>query len=120
MVLGGGGYTLRNVARCWAYETAIVVEQDDIISDNIPETTEYREFFAPEFTLKPDVLRKVPNNENTKEYLNTLKTETLENLKTLKQAPSVQMQDEDYFQCNFSEYIKKAKKNIQLTVPIYE
>ena len=21
LVLGGGGYTMRNVARCWAYET---------------------------------------------------------------------------------------------------
>ena len=23
MLLGGGGYTIRNVARCWTYETAI-------------------------------------------------------------------------------------------------
>ncbi len=23
MVLGGGGYTVRNVARCWAYETGV-------------------------------------------------------------------------------------------------
>ncbi len=23
MVLGGGGYTVRNVARCWAYETGL-------------------------------------------------------------------------------------------------
>jgi acetoin utilization deacetylase AcuC-like enzyme len=23
LVLGGGGYTIRNVARCWTYETAI-------------------------------------------------------------------------------------------------
>jgi acetoin utilization deacetylase AcuC-like enzyme len=24
LVLGGGGYTIRNVARAWTYETAIV------------------------------------------------------------------------------------------------
>jgi len=24
LFLGGGGYTLRNVPRCWAYETSIV------------------------------------------------------------------------------------------------
>lgn len=23
LVLGGGGYTMRNVARCWTYETAV-------------------------------------------------------------------------------------------------
>jgi hypothetical protein len=27
MVLGGGGYTVRNVARCWTYETSICVDQ---------------------------------------------------------------------------------------------
>ena len=35
LVLGGGGYTLRNVARCWAYETSIVLGTE--ISNDIPE-----------------------------------------------------------------------------------
>ena len=26
LVLGGGGYTLRNVPRCWAYETSIILD----------------------------------------------------------------------------------------------
>ena len=26
LLLGGGGYTIRNVARCWAYETALAVD----------------------------------------------------------------------------------------------
>jgi histone deacetylase 1/2 len=30
LVLGGGGYTIRNVARCWAYETAVLLDQPDI------------------------------------------------------------------------------------------
>jgi len=25
LLLGGGGYTIRNVARCWTYETSIAV-----------------------------------------------------------------------------------------------
>ena len=25
LVLGGGGYTVRNVARCWTYETAVLL-----------------------------------------------------------------------------------------------
>ncbi len=24
LLVGGGGYTLRNIARCWAYETSIL------------------------------------------------------------------------------------------------
>lgn len=39
LVLGGGGYTLRNVARCWAYETAILVDRDKEISNEIPENS---------------------------------------------------------------------------------
>lgn len=33
MVLGGGGYTVRNVSRCWTYETAVCLEQKDISND---------------------------------------------------------------------------------------
>jgi hypothetical protein len=34
LVLGGGGYTIRNVARCWCYETACCcnVELPDQVS----------------------------------------------------------------------------------------
>lgn len=28
MLLGGGGYTISNVARCWTYETAIAVDKE--------------------------------------------------------------------------------------------
>ena len=34
LVLGGGGYTKRNVARCWTYETSVLV--DEQINDEIP------------------------------------------------------------------------------------
>lgn len=33
LVLGGGGYTIRNVARCWAYETAVLLDREDIPND---------------------------------------------------------------------------------------
>lgn len=39
LVLGGGGYTLRNVARCWANETAILVDKRDEISNEIPDNS---------------------------------------------------------------------------------
>ena len=28
LTLGGGGYTVRNVARCWAYETAVLLGEE--------------------------------------------------------------------------------------------
>ena len=34
LVCGGGGYTMRNVARCWTYETSLLVGQD--IPDELP------------------------------------------------------------------------------------
>ena len=34
LVLGGGGYTIRNVARCWTYETAVLL--DTQVNDKIP------------------------------------------------------------------------------------
>ena len=34
LVLGGGGYTLRNVPRCWAYETSVLLDTD--IKDDLP------------------------------------------------------------------------------------
>jgi len=35
LFLGGGGYTLRNVPRCWAYETSVILGIE--LEDEIPE-----------------------------------------------------------------------------------
>ncbi|XVF68604.1 hypothetical protein PTKIN_Ptkin11bG0015200 [Pterospermum kingtungense] len=48
MVLGGGGYTIRNVARCWCYETAVAV---GVEPDNRLPYNEYYEYFGPDYTL---------------------------------------------------------------------
>jgi hypothetical protein len=37
MVLGGGGYTVRNVARCWAYETGLCLGILRILSSNVAD-----------------------------------------------------------------------------------
>lgn len=34
LLLGGGGYTIRNVARCWTYETAVALGND--IANELP------------------------------------------------------------------------------------
>jgi histone deacetylase 1/2 len=86
LVLGGGGYTIRNVARCWAYETSVLLEED--IDNQIP-FNDYYEYYAPEFELhlKPD-----SSMENANHSLDALRTELLQQLKDLQGAPSVQMQ----------------------------
>ena len=53
--------------------------------------TEYFEYFAPDFTLHPDVSSKI-DNQNTRQYLDQIKQLVLDNLKILTHAPSVQMQ----------------------------
>jgi histone deacetylase 3 len=35
IVLGGGGYTVRNVARCWTYETSLIV--DEQLNSELPD-----------------------------------------------------------------------------------
>lgn len=36
LMLGGGGYTIRNVARCWTYETAVALDTE-IPNGNSPK-----------------------------------------------------------------------------------
>lgn len=50
----------------------------------------YLGFFAPDFTLRPELARRC-DNMNTKEFIQAIKTEILENLKHVRHAPSVQM-----------------------------
>ncbi|OMH79990.1 Histone deacetylase phd1 [Zancudomyces culisetae] len=89
IVVGGGGYTVKNVARCWTYETGLLcgVELPNKLPSNI-----YRESFAPDYSLHPELSGKVAN-ENTKQYLEAVRTNVIEQLRYLKGAPSVQMQE---------------------------
>eukprot|EP01116_Phalansterium_solitarium_P024049 TRINITY_DN868_c0_g7_i1.p1 TRINITY_DN868_c0_g7~~TRINITY_DN868_c0_g7_i1.p1 ORF type:complete len:432 (+),score=153.89 TRINITY_DN868_c0_g7_i1:107-1402(+) len=89
MVLGGGGYTVKNVARCWTYETSLIVDTE--ISNELP-FNDYFEYFAPDFQLHPDIQTPYPNM-NTKAYLDNIKAKVLENLRNLAHAPSVQMHE---------------------------
>ncbi|KAI9486789.1 MAG: histone deacetylase-like protein RpdA/Rpd3 [Benjaminiella poitrasii] len=88
LVLGGGGYTMRNVARAWAYETGVVVGQE--IGPDMPYN-DYYEYFGPDYKL--DVRPSNMKNMNTEDYLDKVKTHVFENLSRSLFAPSVQMQD---------------------------
>ncbi|KAE8450694.1 histone deacetylase [Mollisiaceae sp. DMI_Dod_QoI] len=86
LVLGGGGYTMRNVARTWAYETGVLVGQE--LSRVLP-FNEYYEYYGPDYEL--DVRSSNMENANSREYLEKIKTQVIENLKKTAHAPSVQM-----------------------------
>ncbi|KAI7902326.1 uncharacterized protein BX663DRAFT_510750 [Cokeromyces recurvatus] len=91
LVLGGGGYTMRNVARTWAYETGVVVGQE--IGPDMPYN-DYYEYFGPDYKL--DVRPSNMKNMNTEDYLDKVKAQVFENLSRTLFAPSVQMQDVPY------------------------
>ncbi|KAJ5340945.1 hypothetical protein N7541_010069 [Penicillium brevicompactum] len=88
LILGGGGYTMRNVARTWAYETGILVGEG--LESELPYN-DYYEYFAPDYEL--DVRPSNMDNANTKEYLDKIRNQVVENLKRTAFAPSVQMTD---------------------------
>lgn len=61
LVLGGGGYTVRNVSRCWANETACCLDVN--LCNDLPPN-DYMDYFAP--TYKLEVPTSTINNLNTK------------------------------------------------------
>ncbi|GAM36933.1 hypothetical protein EIK77_003453 [Talaromyces pinophilus] len=92
LVVGGGGYTPRNVSRAWAHETSILIDAVDKIDPNIPDTVTFRNHFGPDFSLFPPLseMRKI-ENKNSKQYLTHLVNTIREQLRYMQGAPSVQM-----------------------------
>ncbi|CAH8459395.1 unnamed protein product [Schistosoma guineensis] len=88
LLVGGGGYTIRNVARCWTNETSIALATE--IPNDLPYN-DYYEYFGPDFKLHISPSNMA--NQNTNEYLEHIKTKLFENLRMIPHCPSVQMQD---------------------------
>ena len=65
MLLGGGGYTLRNVPRAWTNESALALGIE--LEDKMPKH-DFIEYFYPEYRLNMPVSNM--ENVNTPEYLN--------------------------------------------------
>ena len=87
LVLGGGGYNIRNVSRCWTWETAVLLDLS--ISNNIPNN-DFIQYYGPDYHLhlQPSDIA----NLNSKEELERTKQRVLQMLSRLEHAPSVQMQ----------------------------
>jgi histone deacetylase 1/2 len=118
LVLGGGGYTIRNVARCWAYETAVLLDQPDIPND-IP-FNDYYEYYAPDYTLH--LTPEPMENLNSKSMLESVRIELLQQLQDLQGAPSVAMHEVPplFDRKNTNDtgisHSKKSKKNVDDTM----
>ena len=78
MLLGGGGYTIENVSRCWTYETGIALDED--LPNEMP-ITDYYTKYGPEYKLH----QKPANhpNLNEKKFLDELIAYNIESLKEL-------------------------------------
>ena len=80
MLLGGGGYTIRNVARCWTYETSLALNQvsrknlflflSKDISNEIPYN-DYFEYYGSDFKLH--ITPSNMANHNTTEYVDKIR-----------------------------------------------
>lgn len=92
LVLGGGGYTIKNVSRCWAYETAVLLDLHHTLPSSLPHTA-YDDFFAPDWKLHPDLSagRTRIENLNTRKGLEKIRVGILERLRFMHGAPSVGM-----------------------------
>ncbi|KAF4575430.1 hypothetical protein EYR40_004831 [Pleurotus pulmonarius] len=91
ILLGGGGYTVKNVARAWTYETACALGIEDDIDPNLP-WNEYFEWFGPRYRL--EVMANNMDDCNVKDgSLEKVRVTALEQLQGLPCAPSVGMQD---------------------------
>lgn len=68
LMVGGGGYTIRNVSRCWTYETSVALGSE--IANELPYN-DYFEYFGPDFKLHISPSNMA--NQNTPEYLEKIK-----------------------------------------------
>ena len=90
LVVGGGGYTPRNVSRLWCYETSIMA--DVTLESKLPMELPFRNFFNPDCSLHPNLGDKL-DNKNSRKYLDNVRIKILEQLRNLNGAPSVQMNE---------------------------
>lgn len=88
LVVGGGGYTIRNVARCWAYETSVILGRQ--IANQLPYN-DYLEYFGPDFELHLNPPANIVNC-NDYQYVQKTQQQVMENLRTLQGAPGVSME----------------------------
>jgi len=100
LLLGGGGYTMRNVSRAWAYETGLAVGVE--LHEDIP-VNEFYEYFGPDHKL--DVRASNMEDMNSREYLERVRSIVLQNIRSMGGPPSVQMHCKLFVQLILDGYL---------------
>lgn len=119
IVLGGGGYTMRNVARTWAYETGALVNKK--MPKQLP-FNDYYEYFAPDYEL--DVRPSNMENANSADYLNKILSTVVENIRrtgkpsveafqAIPTNPLVQTEDEEDEENDLDEDFNSDRRHTQ-------
>lgn len=88
MLLGGGGYNLTNVGRCWTYETAIACGNE--VPDYIPFHNYWAHYDSDEYKWHTTALPM--KNDNTKDFLDQLVVAIQNKIAEVPIAPSVPIQ----------------------------
>ena len=94
LVLGGGGYTVKNVARCWAYETAVLCGKDIKEDEAIP-----RDGFTGNIFLEGEKVHfaaRDAQDMNAREELEKQIEQIYENLRHVQGPPSVGLHQVPY------------------------
>lgn len=87
VIVGGGGYTVENVARCWAYETSIILGKE--VENELPENLDYANEYKDEYFLHYNNVKHRNEEANNKDYLEKLLKKVDDHLKHLDSAPNV-------------------------------
>lgn len=87
ILVGGGGYTVENVARCWAYETGLCLGRE--LSNELPKNLEYADYYKDEPVLHFKNTKSTYSNMNDEAYLNALLERIMENLRKIESAPNI-------------------------------
>ncbi|GBE80179.1 histone deacetylase RPD3 [Sparassis latifolia] len=91
ILVGGGGYTVKNVARAWTYETACALGIEKEIDPNLP-WNEYFEWFGPRYRL--EVVENNMDDVNVKDgSVDDVRKTVLAQLSEMQPAPSVGLHD---------------------------
>jgi histone deacetylase 1/2 len=83
LVTGGGGYTVRNVARCWAYETSVLLDEE--IPDELP-FNEYMGYFGPDYRLHLNASNM--ENQNSQTYLQGIFEKVVDRTRDIQSSPN--------------------------------
>jgi histone deacetylase 1/2 len=89
ILVGGGGYTIENVSRCWAYETSLVLNYD--LQNELPKNLEYYDMYKndPVLHYTHNTNKPANQNQNDPTYLEEIYRNCAENLKNIAFAPGV-------------------------------